>query len=119
MMEDKVDLALNVLKQAAIRESPDFSSNIMDIIRLDEESVDIRQMPIRGWLIAGAVILASLVLTPFGKDISWLSAFFSSAFMLPLAITLGGVLSIFCGLFIASHLEEFRERFHLKNPNSF
>jgi len=67
----------------------------------------------RGWIIAGLVILVSLVTAFFGLDFQKLANESGISFLLPVGITIGCVLTIYGALFIGSHLKELTERFGL------
>jgi hypothetical protein len=67
----------------------------------------------RGWVIAGIVLIISLVTVFFGLDFKNLANESGMSFLLPMGITIGIALTIYGALFIGSHLKEFTERFDL------
>ena len=67
----------------------------------------------RGWVIAGFVILVSLVTAFFGLEFNNIAGEAGKSFMLPMGITIGIVLTSYGALFIGSHLKELSERFGL------
>jgi len=67
----------------------------------------------RGWVIAGIILVVSLVTAFFGFDFKRLASESGMSFMLPMGITIGAILTVYCALFIGSHLKEFSERFGL------
>ena len=67
----------------------------------------------RGWVIAGCLIMVSLVTAFFGLDFQNLARELGMSFMLPMGITIGIVLTTYGALFIGSHLKELSERFGL------
>lgn len=67
----------------------------------------------RGWIIAGLIILVSMVTAFFGFDFKNVAQELGMSFMLPMGITIGIVLTTYCAFFIGSHLKEFSERFGL------
>ena len=67
----------------------------------------------RGWVIAGLIILVSLVTAFFGLDFQKLALETGMSFLLPVGITIGIVLTSYGALFIGSHLKELSERFGL------
>ena len=67
----------------------------------------------RGWIIAGLVILVSLATAFFGLDFNHVAVAAGIAFMIPVGITIGIVLTCYGALFIGSHLKELTERFGL------
>jgi hypothetical protein len=70
-------------------------------------------LSIRGWVIAGLIILVSLATASFGLDFKKLADETGISFLLPVGITIGIVLTSYCALFIGSHLKELSERFGL------
>lgn len=61
---------------------------------------------LRGWAIAGIVIVASLVSVYFNVDFCGIAASSpGESFMLPLAITIGAVITVYGALFIGLHLK--------------
>ena len=65
------------------------------------------------WIGVGFLIMLSIAVAPFGSDFGWLSSLMGDSFRLPFALTLGLAMTVYCSLFIASHLDELTERFKL------
>jgi hypothetical protein len=62
---------------------------------------------LRDWLFPGAVLAFSMVLIPLlGKDLGFLESLFGPSYALSLSLVLGIAFTAYCGLFIATHLEE-------------
>ena len=71
------------------------------------------ELSTRGWVIAGIVILISLISVFFGMEFNKLAHTAGISFLLPVGITIGIVLTSYGALFIASHLKELSKRFGL------
>ena len=67
----------------------------------------------RAWVIAGIIIMVSLVTAFFGFDFQNLASESGASFLLPMGITIGCILTTYGALFIGSHLKELTERFGL------
>ena len=67
----------------------------------------------RRWVIAGIVLIVSLVTAFLGMDFKNLANESGMSFMLPMGITIGIILTTYGALFIGSHLKELSERFGL------
>jgi hypothetical protein len=67
----------------------------------------------RGWVIAGLVILVSLATAFFGLDFQKIAHELGMSFLLPVGITIGIILTVYCVFFIGSHIKELTERFDL------
>jgi hypothetical protein len=113
--------ARSLLQNSFFPPSPDFSNAIMDIVYRESQDEDetvfetggfsIRQFSLRGWVIAGIVMLFSLATVFFGKDFTSIALEQGSSFLLPLGIITGIVITGYGALFIGSHLKELSERF--------
>jgi hypothetical protein len=68
----------------------------------------------RGWIIAGCFMLFSLLTVFFDMNFVSIAAAQGEAFLLPLGLTIGGMLTAYCALFIGSHLKELSSRFGLR-----
>ena len=98
-----------------------YSSNtedsIMARIAAEEEAEKSYAIPgglsTRGCVIAGLIIMLSLITAFFGFDFKNLTDEFGMSFILPVGITIGIVLTTYGALFIGSHLKELSERFGL------
>ena len=101
--------------------SPDFSNSIMNSIyhesfeeETDEQLLEAGGFSVKGWVIAGIVLLLSLATAFFGQDFTSIALDEGSSFLLPLGIITGIVITSYGALFIGSHLKEFSQRFKLK-----
>jgi hypothetical protein len=68
---------------------------------------------IRGWIIAGIVMLVSLATVFFGLEFNKVALIAGMAFTIPIGITIGIALTSYGALFIGSHLKDLSERFGL------
>jgi len=68
---------------------------------------------IRGWIIAGIVMLVSLATIFFGLEFNKVALIAGMAFTIPIGITIGIALTSYGALFIGSHLKDLSERFGL------
>ena len=68
---------------------------------------------IRGWIIAGIVMLVSLATVFFGLEFNKIALIAGMAFTIPIGITIGIALTSYGALFIGSHLKDLAERFGL------
>ena len=99
--------------------SPRFEDSIMAKINAIEESETEESYAIpggistRGWVIAGLVLLVSLVTAFFGLDFQNVADESGVSFMLPMGILIGIVLTTYGAFFVGSHLKELTERFGL------
>ena len=80
---------------------------------LTEINYSVPGVSTRGWVIAGLILLVSLVTAFFGLDFKNLANASGSSFMVPMGITIGIILTIYGALFIGSHLKELSKRFGL------
>jgi hypothetical protein len=71
-------------------------------------------LSMRGWIFTGIFVLLSLSTVLFGGDFGKVAAAFGSSFLLPLGLTIGGIVSIYGALFIASHLDELEKILDLR-----
>ncbi|MHB9291716.1 hypothetical protein Holit_00799 [Hollandina sp. SP2] len=67
----------------------------------------------RGWVISGLIILVTLPVSFFGMDAVKFSASSGSSLLLPLGLTIGGIVTSYGALFIGSHLKELSQWFRL------
>jgi hypothetical protein len=70
-------------------------------------------LPIRNWIISGVIIIAALTTSFFGMDFDSLAHDFGDNFTIPLAITIGTVITAYIALFIGKHLKKLSELFGL------
>ena len=110
----------NILSEDFFISSPNLEDAIMMKITAEEEPSGAQEtyaapggISTRGWVIAGLIIMISLVTAFFGFDFKNLTNEFGMSFILPVGITIGIVLTTYGALFIGSHLKELSERFGL------
>jgi hypothetical protein len=113
---ERYQAARTVMKEDFFSSSPDLEEPIMS--RIDAEQADEAYAAAGGlstqsWVIAGVIILISLVTAFFGLDFQRLALESGMSFMLPIGITIGIVLTTYGAFFIGSHLKELSERFGL------
>jgi hypothetical protein len=68
----------------------------------------------RRWVVAGCIIMISLVSVFFCLDFLELSASTGFSLMVPMSLTIGIFISAYGALFIGSHLKELSQRFRLR-----
>jgi hypothetical protein len=116
---EQYESARTVMRNDFFPPSPRLEDSIMAKLKIEneateEESQCISGVPsLRGWVISGLILIISLVTAFFGFDFKSLASESGMSFMLPMGITIGIILTIYCALFIGSHLKEFSERFGL------
>jgi hypothetical protein len=99
--------------------SPGLEDSIMSMVAEEEQQEGEENyavpagLSMRGWVIAGLIILVSLATTFFGLDFHKLAIEKGMSFLLPVGITVGIVLTVYGAFFIGSHLKELSERFGL------
>ncbi|MCL2196373.1 MAG: peptidoglycan-binding protein [Treponema sp.] len=118
---NRYESAKEILQEDFFPKSPDFENSIMARIAIEEEQKAVENpayaapggLSTRGWVIAGFVILVSLVTAYFGFDFRSLANELGASFVLPVGITVGIVVTSYGAFFIGSHLKELTERFGL------
>jgi len=110
-----------IMKEDFLQPSADIENSIMEKIAIEEdiqtETEHAHNSPgvlsTRGWVIAGLIIMVSLITAFFGLDFQNLASESGMSFMLPVGITIGIVLTTYGAFFIGSNLKELSERFGL------
>jgi hypothetical protein len=117
---ERFEVTKAIMREDFFPSSPALENTIMARITAEEEQEeDIETYAIpggistRGWVIAGLIILISMVTAFFGFDFRNVANESGISFMLPMGITIGCVLTTYGAFFIASHLKELSERFGL------
>jgi hypothetical protein len=110
--------ARNLMTAGFFPPVPGFIENsIMEAVRYESGEEDAPELPgflsFRSWVITGLIILASLVTAFFGMDFAQVAANEGSAFLIPLGLTIGMVVTLYGALFIGTHLKELSARFRL------
>jgi hypothetical protein len=107
------------LQNDFLPDCPDFEEAIMACINAEEEDEESPVyetpggIPIQGWVAVGLITFFSLAVSFSGRDFISIAVSQGSAFLLPLGITIGIVVSVYGAIFIGSHLKELSERFRL------
>jgi len=65
-----------------------------------------RDFSVRDWIIAGAVIAASMILIPLGDYFVRFNEAFGASYALPLSLVLGVAITAYAALFVGSHMDE-------------
>ncbi|HCM25145.1 MAG TPA: hypothetical protein DIC34_01120 [Treponema sp.] len=107
----RLDMAMASLRDL-LPPAPDLSEAVMTAIRGDPLHLS-ETVSWGKWIGVGFLIMLSIAVAPFGSDFGWLSSLMGDSFRLPFALTLGLAMTVYCSLFIASHLDELTERFKL------
>ena len=69
-----------------------------------------RSVTMRDWAIPGVLIFASMVFVPMMAEFTDLKAAFGTGFTFPMATALGSIVTLYSGMFIVSHLDDFSKR---------
>ena len=93
----------------------DLADSVMAMVALEPVRVRPLHQSLRNWLIPGIAIVAYLVLAPITPAKDWFLETFGLNLLLPMSITLGVVLTVYTSIFVASHLDEITEYFHIRS----
>jgi len=119
---ERYESAKDILREDFFPPSCEMENSIMARIAIEDKETEVYENPAhaapgglstRGWVIAGLVILISLVTAYFGFDFRSLANELGASFVLPVGITVGIVVTSYGAFFIGSHLKELTERFGL------
>lgn len=97
--------------------APEFEDSVMELISteavemLQEDQNPPYEVPFRGWVITGLIVLVSLATSLFGMDSLRMIPGIAASFLLPIGITIGVIVTVYGALFIGSHLKELSDRF--------
>jgi len=69
-----------------------------------------RTVSMRDWIFTGFVIVASIVLVPLLAEFRALKDSYGSGFTLPVFLALGSLVTLYAGMFVMSHLDDFSRR---------
>jgi hypothetical protein len=123
---ENLEKARFLLRTGFFPSSPDFSDAIMNSIyqesdyesiqesTIDDQLLETGGFSVKGWVIAGVVLLLSLGTIFFANDFTSIAVDQGSSYLLPLGIIIGVMVTGYGALFIGSHLKEFSQRFKLK-----
>jgi len=113
---ERLEKARNIMRGDFFASSPGLEDSIMAKIS-EEKDIEPYAVPgglsTRAWAIAGLIIFISLATAFFGLDFKKIADETGISFLLPVGITIGIVLTVYCVFFIGSHIREFTERFDL------
>ena len=97
--------ALGLYRQPEIVTDTDLATRVLN--RVAVLPVPRRSVSMRDWLFTGVVILLSVALLPMLAGFRELRAMLGSDFTLPLALVFGMAVTLYAGLFVISHLDDF------------
>jgi hypothetical protein len=121
---ERFEVCRDILQNDFLYPAPDLEDAVMSMISA-EEAVNTAEITeamnaevpggfsIRGWIIAGIVMLISLATVFFGLEFNKVALIAGMAFTIPIGITIGIALTSYGALFIGSHLKTLSERFGL------
>jgi hypothetical protein len=117
---ERYEVCRDILNSDFMFPEPDLENSVMSMISAGEEEISEAcesEIPggfsIRGWIIAGIVMLVSLATVFFGLEFNKVALIAGMAFTIPIGITIGIALTSYGALFIGSHLKTLSERFGL------
>jgi len=118
---ERFEVCRDMLQNDFLYPSPDLEDAVMSMISAEEEAEIAEAMnaeviggfSIRGWIIAGIVMLVSLATVFFGLEFNKVALIAGIAFTIPIGITIGIALTSYGALFIGSHLKTLSDRFRL------
>ncbi|GHU97350.1 hypothetical protein FACS189483_03060 [Spirochaetia bacterium] len=82
-----------------------------DVMPALDSEASARELSLRSWVVTGLIVLFSLATSFFGIDFAKVATSSGSSFLLPVGLTIGGVITGYGAIFIGSHLKELSERF--------
>lgn len=115
----KLEAAQELLQTGFFPDSPHFEESIMEEIYAEESTFadpdwdTATGVSFRSWVITGFIVLISLSTVFFGMDFVKVATFAGSSFLLPVGLTVGGILTSYGAIFIGSHLKELSHWFRL------
>ena len=121
---ERFEVCRDILQNDFLYPAPDLEDAVMSMISADEavNAAEITEamnaevpggFSIRGWIIAGIVMLVSMATVFFGLEFNKVALIAGMAFTIPIGITIGIALTSYGALFIGSHLKDLSERFGL------
>ncbi|MCL2138529.1 MAG: peptidoglycan-binding protein [Treponema sp.] len=110
----------DIMSREFLPPSQNLENSVMAMIAAEEgEAFNLEEIEtlggfsVRGWVIAGLVMLVSLTSAFFGIEFHNMALTNGISFMIPIGITIGIALSCYGAIFIGSHLKQFTQRFGL------
>jgi len=121
---ERFEVCRDILQNDFLYPAPDLEESVMSMISAGEaanteEIVGAHEaevpggFSIKGWIIAGIVMLVSLATVFFGLEFNKVALIAGMSFTIPIGITIGIALTCYGALFIGSHLKTLSERFGL------
>jgi len=116
---ERFEVCRDILHNDFMFPAPDIEDSVLSMISDEGENVEAceAEVPggfsIKGWIIAGIVMLVSLATVFFGLEFNKIALIAGIAFTIPIGITIGIALTSYGALFIGSHLKDLSERFGL------
>jgi hypothetical protein len=117
---ERFEVCRDIMRGDFIFPAPDLEGAVMSIISAEDGEINEAQeaeapggFSIRGWIIAGIIMLVSLATVFFGLEFNKVALVAGMAFTIPIGITIGIALTSYGALFIGSHLKALSERFGL------
>ena len=103
--------ASTLLKEDFFPPAENIADSVMALAQADEpltgQSHELQSVSLRAWIITGFALLFSLSSAYLGIDYLTPIDTRTINFMLPVGITVGGVITAFCAIFIGCHIKEF------------
>jgi hypothetical protein len=117
---ERFEVCRDIMRNDFMFPTPDLEDTVMSMISAEEGEIAEAQetevpggFSIKGWIIAGIIMLVSLATLFFGLDFNKVVLVAGMSFTIPIGITIGIVLTSYGALFIGSHLKMLSERFNL------
>ena len=116
---ERYEVCKDILKSDFLPPSQNLEEKVMSLIlseeekACEEEAVVTGGLSLRGWVIAGLIMLVSLASIFLGFDFNTIAHNAGISFMIPIGITIGIALTCYGSIFIGSHLKELSRRFGL------
>jgi hypothetical protein len=117
---ERFEVCRDIISNDFLFPAPDLEDAVMSMISVEDGEINEDQeaeapggFSIRGWIIAGIVMLVSLATVFFGLEFNKVALIAGMAFTIPIGITIGIALTSYGALFIGSHLKALSERFGL------
>ncbi len=105
--------ALSWFRAEGLPKAPDLSLSVMKAIALEAESGE-TPVSIGKWFTILVIMIGAMSLSPIGATFAWLQARFGQLFLVPLFLTFGIAVTIYCACFIASHLDDLAQRWGIR-----
>lgn len=110
----RLDIARRLMASSFMPVAPDICRAVMARVDNEPESeFEPERFSLRVWGIVGACVLVPLAIMHFGTDFTGTVKANGLSYILPIGITIGGVITAYGAMFIGSHLEELRKKFGL------